>query len=227
MSTLNDVLGFSRVQAQTDSNGLVDSDGIIYANEAISDFRRRLTTAGVNAAQLQESYETIVGGVGTYLYPTNLAWMKAIELNYADATPQNYVSAERVDESNLPGNTSFSWLRLNAQAQRPYFSDKGDWFEIFPTPMNSNAAGIRIWYFLKPTEFTSVNDNISYPESLDYRILGWRVAASFYKTLNKFDEAMFFDKEYEGRVTQFIQTLGPGTQQPLEAKAIQETGWNF
>lgn len=227
MSTVANVLQFARAQVQNDSNGLTDDNGLIYINEALFDFRRRLTTAGVNAAQLQESYTDLIGGTGTYLYPTNLAWLKAIELNYADTTPQNYVLAEQVDESNLPGNTSFSWLRLNAQTQRPYFSNKGDWFEVFPTPTSTNAAGIRIWYFLNPTEFTSTSDNISYPESQDYRILGWRVAANFYRALNNFEGAVIYDKEYENRVTQLIQTLGPGTQQPLEAKAIQETGWNF
>lgn len=227
MATLSTVLAYSRAQAQTDSNGLTDANGIIFANEALVDFRRRLTTAGVDAAQLQESYETMSADVGTYLYPTNLAWLKAIELNYSDTSQQNYITAQQVDVSNLPNNTSFSWLRKNAPVTNPYFNDMGDWFEIFPTPISTNAQGIRIWYFLEPTEYTAVANDIAYPESLDYRILGWRVAANYYYALNKFDEGDRFYQKYEERVTQLIQTLGAGTQQPLQAIPIQETGWNF
>src|SRR3990167_10146801 len=215
MATLATVLTYSRTQSQTDSNGLTDPAGIIFANEAKVDFRRRLTTAGVDAAQLQEAYEDITGGQGTYLYPTDLAWLKAIELNYGDTAQENYITAEQVDVSNLPNLTSFSWLRLNASQSHPYFNDMGDWFEIFPTPIATNAQGIRIWYFLEATEYTATGDTIGYPESLDYRILGWRVASNYYKSLNKFDEATFFDAEYVKRVTDLIQTLGAGTQQPI------------
>lgn len=227
MSTLSTVLAYSRAQSQTDSNGLTDTNGIIFANEAKVDFRRRLTTAGVDAAQLQEAYEDITGGQGTYLYPTDMAWLKAIELNYGDTEQQNYITAEQVDVSNLPNQTSFSWLRLNASQNRPYFNDMGDWFEIFPTPIATNAAGMRIWYFLEPTEYTATSENISYPESLDYRILGWRVAGNYYYSLNKFDEGDRFYQKYEERVTQLIQTLGQGTQQPIQATPIQDNGWNY
>lgn len=227
MATLSTALNFARAQSQTDSNGITDPNGIIFANEALVDFRRRLTTAGVDAAQLQESYTTMDANVGTYLYPTDMAWLKAIELNYGDTSEENYITASQVDVSNLPNMTSFSWLRQNAQQQKPVFNDMGDWFEIFPTPIATNAQGIRIWYFLEATEYTAITDNISYPESLDYRILGWRIASSYYKSLNKFDEATFFDKEYLDRVTQLIQTLGQGTQQPLQATGIQLTGFEF
>src|SRR3990167_9004190 len=227
MSTLATVGAFARAQSQTDSNGLTDTNLIIFANEAKVDFRRRLTTAGVDAAQLQEAYEDITGGIGTYLYPTDMAWLKAIELNYGDTTATNYITAEQVDVSNLPNKTSFSWLRLNALQNRPYFNDMGDWFEIFPTPISTNASGMRIWYFLQPTEYTATSDTISYPESLDYRILGWRVAGNYYYSLNKFDEGDKFNLKYEERVMQLISTLGQGTQMPLTATPIQVTGWEF
>lgn len=227
MATVSTALTFARAQGQTDSNGLTDTNGIIFANEAKVDFRRRLTTAGVDAAQLQEAYEDITGGQGTYLYPSDMAWLKAIELNYGDTTATNYITAQQVDVSNLPNNTSFSWLRLNALQDSPYFNDMGDWFEIFPTPINTNASGMRIWYFLQPSEYTATSDTISYPESLDYRILGWRILADYYYSLNKFDEGDRFNQKYEERVTQLISTLGAGTQQPLQAVPIQATGWEF
>lgn len=227
MSTVATVLTFARTQSQTDSNGLTDTAGIIYTNEALVDFRRRLQTAGIDAAQLQEAYQDMTAAVGTYLYPTDMAWLKAIEVNYNSQTAADYLTAVQVDVSNLPGQNSFSWLRTNAQTSYPQFNDMGDWFEIFPTPVAGNSQGIRIWYFLEATEYTATSDTIAYPESLDYRILGWRVAASFYKTLNKFEEATFLDKEYMDRVTQLISTLGRGTQQPLTATPIQLTGWEF
>ena len=227
MATLATVLAYSRAQAQTDSNGLTDPKGIIFANEALVDFRRRLTTAGVDAAQLQEAYTDMTANTGTYLYPTDMAWLKAIEVNYGDTSEENYITASQVDVSNLPAMSSFSWLRQNAQQQKPQFNDMGDWFEIFPTPIADNSQGIRIWYFLEATEYTTTGDTIAYPESLDYRILGWRIAANYYKALNKFDEATFFDKEYLDRVTQLISTLGQGTQQPLQATVIPLSGWEF
>ena len=128
MATLSTVPSFARAQAQTDSNGLTDANGIIFANEALLDFRRRLQTAGVDAAQLQESYETMTASTGTYLYPTDMAWLKAIELNYADQTATNYKTASQADVSNLPTGESFSWLRTNAQTDYPFFYYMGDLF---------------------------------------------------------------------------------------------------
>ena len=227
MATLNDVLSFSRIQAQTDINGLTDANGIIYANEALLEFRRRLTAEGIDATGLQESYEDIAANTGTYLYPVDMAWLKAIEVNYTTSSAQDYITAEQIDVSNLPNGTSFSWLRQNNIIQTPKFNDMGDWFERFPTPTTSNSQGLRIWYFLEPTAFTATSDTISYPESLDYTILGWRVAASFYRTLNNFEGATMFDIEYEKKVKQWINTLSRGTQQPLTATPIQDTGWSY
>lgn len=229
MSTLANVLSFSRAQAQTDSNGLTDTNGIIFANEALVDFRRRLQAEGIDAAQLQEAYRDGTAGTGTYLYPTDMAWLKAIELNYADTQASNYVVATQVDSSNIPANQSFSWLRGNAATNKPYFDDHGDWFEIFPTPTSAHNVSqlIRIIYYLEATEYTATSDTISYPESLDYRILGWRIAGSYNFSLDKFEEAQAFYDKYDERVRQLIATLGRGSQQPLQAVPIQEAGWNF
>ncbi len=227
MSTLNDVLTFARAQTQTDSNGLTDAKGIIFANEALFDFHRRLQAKGIDANGLQESYTDMIGGTGTYLYPANMAWLKAIELNYGDAVASNYLMATQVDVSNLPGQSSFSWLRTNGQTNNPQFNDMGDWFEIFPTPVTTNAGGIRIWYFLEAVKYTSVSDNIAYPESLDETILGWRVASNYYYSLNKNDEEDKFNQKYDEKVKELIATLGRGTQQPLQAIPLQLTGWDL
>lgn len=229
MATITNVLNFSRAQAQTDSNGLTDSNGIIFANEGLLDFHRQLISHGVDASQLQEAYRDGTIDVGTYLYPTDMFFLKAIELNYADTVASNYITALQIDVSNLSGENSFSWLRVNQNPQVPKFDDRGDWYEIFPTPTGSNnvTSLIRIFYFLEPTEYTATSDTITYPVSLDYRILGWRIAASYYYSLNKMEEGNMFNNKYEERMRELIKTLSRGVQQPMQATAIQSDGWEF
>lgn len=229
MAILSDVLTFARTQAQTDSNGLTDTAGIIYANEALVDFHRRLVDKGVDASQLQEAYTDGVANQGTYLYPTDMLFLKAIECNYQGGDEANYRLAEQVDVSNLSGWQSFSYLRENADPYNPQFDDRGDWFEIFPTPTGSTnlTALFRIFYFLKPTEYTSTSDTVSYPESQDYRILGWRIASLYYLSLNKLAEADMFNQKYEERVEQYCATLARGSAQPLTATPLQISGWEF
>src|SRR3990167_328223 len=101
MADVADTLSFARTQSQTDSNGLTDANGLLWANEALVDFRRRLVSKGVDASQLQESYRDGTAGTGTYLYPANMFWLKAIELNYGDTSEQNYVPATQIDVSNI------------------------------------------------------------------------------------------------------------------------------
>lgn len=231
MATLSTVLAFARAQVQTDSNGLTDAYGIIFANEALVDFRRRLQNAGIDASQTQESYTNAVVGQGTYLYPSDMMRLKTIELNYTDTNPNNYFPASQVDVSNLPAGVSFSYLRLNALKTAPQFDDRGDQFEIFPTPVagdNTNQT-IRIFYFLEATEYTATSDTIAYPENLDYRILGWRIAYSYLKSLQNINVANDFGKEYELRCQQLIATLGQGTQTPLQVQVQTPffNGWQL
>ena len=227
MAALSDTLSFSRTQAQTDSVGLTNANGIIFANEALLDFRRRLISAGIDAAQTQEAYADMTADTGTYLYPTDMFWLKAIELNYNGTVGQDYVTAIQVDVSNLPNMESFGWLRTNASTGHPYFDDRGDQFEVFPTPTTANSQGIRIFYFLEPTEYSAVSDTIAYPESLDYRALGWRIASNYYYSLGKMEEGDAFNLRYEERVKQLISTLGRGSQQPIQAVTQQCSGFEF
>lgn len=234
MATLANILTFSRAQAQTDSNGLTDTNGIIFANEALVDFHRQLVTHGVDASQLQESYcnglvPPTDGNGSTFLYPTDMLFLKSIEVNMTDTTPQNYRLALQVDVANISGQQSFSWLRKNASRNVPQFDDRGDWYEIFPTftAGDNITNAIRIFYYLKPTEYSSTGDTISYPESQDIRILGWRVAAMYYYSLNKMIEGDAFNNKYQERVNQYVQTLSRGAQQPLQATALPIDGWQF
>lgn len=229
MSAVSDILSFSRTQAKTDSNGLTNATGLIFANEALSDFHRRLIARGVDASQLQEAYRDGTVNTGTYLYPTDMFFLKAIELNYTDTNAQNYKRASQVDVSNLQGNISFGWLRNNANKNTPQFDDRGDWYEIFPTPISSDNVSqlIRIFYFLKPTDYSAVSDTVAYPVSLDYRILGWKVAASYLYSLGKINDGDAFNLKYEKRVDELITTLSRGTQQPTQVQRLAIDGYEF
>lgn len=234
MSTLANALTYARARAQTDSNGLTDALGIVYANEALFDFHRELVSNSIDASQIQEAYRNASvpseGNGSTFLYPEDAMFLKAIEVNYQDTNPQNYVKAEQVDHANLVNGVSFSYMRLNQSAMAPKFADNGDWYEIFPafTSGDNLTQAIRIIYFLKPTEFTSTADTIAYPSSLDYRILGSRIAATYKNSLVE-GSGEPANAEYARRVTQLIATLGRGAQQPLKVENITygANGWSF
>jgi len=225
---LSTPITFARAQAQTDSNGLTNANAIIFANEALEDFHRRLITAGIDASQLQETYRDGTAGTGTYLYPTDMIFLKAIELNYANTTAQEYKTAEQVDISNLPTG-SFGWLRTNANTNSPKFDDRGDWFEIFPTPTSAHNITqlIRIFYYLQPTLYAAVGDTMSYPEDLDAALLGWRIASSYLYSLGEIEKGEIFNQKYEQKVKDYIATLARGVQQPIQTIPLQIDGWEF
>lgn len=229
--TLATVLAFARAQAQTDSNGLTDATAIIFANEALQDFHRKLVNAGIDASQTQEAYRDATAGQGTYLYPPDMLALKTIELNYTDTSPQNYQLAKQVDVANLTNNMSFGYLRLYADANAPQFDDRGDQYEIFPTPTSSNSVSqlIRLFYYLQPTQYTATTDTVAYPENLDTTLLGWRIAASYLYSQGstKMDEGDKFNLKYEERVAQYVKTLGRGTQTPTQAVGLQINGYEF
>lgn len=229
MSQVSDILAFARTQAKTDSNGLTNANGLIFTNEAQADFHRRLIAKGVDASQIQEAYRDGATNTGTYLYPTDMFFLKAIELNYADTNAQNYKRAEQVDVSNLQGNVSVGWLRKNASKESPMFDDRGDYYEILPTPTSTDNVSelIRIFYFLKPTDYTAVSDTLAYPVTLDYRILGWRVAASYLYSLGKMGKGDAFTKKYDERVDELIATISRGSQQPIDPKGLSLDGFEF
>lgn len=227
---LSDVLSFARTQAQTDTNGLTNATGIILANEALSDFHRRLVNGGIDASQTQEAYTSgtapAAGNGSTFLYPTDMLFLKAIEIDYSGVGGQNYRTASQVDVSNLPGG-SFSYLRLYGDTNSPQFDDRGDQYEIFPAI--TGTALIRLFYFLKPTPYAAVGDTVAYPENMDVAILGWRIAAMYYYSLNKMVEGDAFNLKYDERVKQYISTLSRGVQQPLQASQpnYYAAGWDL
>ena len=225
---LSTPIAFARAQAQTDINGLTDANSIIFANEGLEDFHRKLITAGVDASQLQETYRDGTAGTGTYLYPSDMVFLKYIELNYSNTTADQYVTAQQVDASNL-ANQSLGWLRTNANPDTPQFDDRGDWYEIFPTPTASHNLTqlIRIIYYLQPTLYTAVGNTMAYPEDLDAAILGWRIAASYLYSLGDILKGDMFNAKYEQKVKDYISTLSRGSQQPIQATYLQLDGWDF
>ncbi len=232
--TLATILAFARAQAQTDNNGLTDAKGIIFANEALVDYHRKLIKHGVDASQIQETYIPTVtppasGNGSTFTYPDDCLALKTIEINYTDNNPLNYRRAEQIDVANIPDEAPFSWVRVNQSTLWPKFDDRGDWYEVFPafTATNNLTNSIRLFYYLKPTLYTSTADTIAYPENQDAATLGWRIAAMYYYSLNKMEDGDAFNMKYEERVKEYIATLGRGSQQPLQAVPIQATGWNF
>jgi hypothetical protein len=229
MATLQDPITFARRVAQTDSNGLTDAKAIEFANEALVDFHREMVSRGVDASQVQESYQSATADTGTYLYPDDMFFLKAIECNYSDTSTDNYVTAEQMDVSNLAGDRSFSWLRKHQSHVLPLFDDRGDWFEIFPTPTSAHNVTdlLRIFYFLEPTPYTATTDTLSYPVTLDSRILGWRIASTYLKSLGSWESAVPFDQEYEKRINQLVKTLSRGVQSPMKATVYQDTGWQY
>lgn len=232
--SLSTVLTFARATAQTDSNGLSDANGIIFANEALLDFRRQLIKHGIDASSIQEAYRDAsvptAGNGSTFLYPSDFFFLKAIEVNYTDTSAQNYIKADQVDHANLPGGMSFSWLRQNENRTTPKFADNGDWYEVFPafTSGDNLSQAIRIIYFQSPTQYTSTSDTIAYPESLGGDgLLGYRVAANYKRSLEDFASADSLDAQYLKKVDDLIKILSRGSQQPLQSTPIQLTGWEF
>lgn len=231
MPTVSDALSFARTQSQTDTQGLTNANGLIWANEALNDFRRRLVAGGVDAGQIQEFVQEGTVNVGKYSYPTNpsMLWMKTMELNYSNSNASDYKVATQLDASNIPAGKSLGWVRTNANPSTPWFDDRGDEYEIFPTPTAAHnvTSIITVLYYQKPDEFTATSDSLEYPETLDIRILGWRIASNYLYSLDKIDEGLAFNAKYEERVKQLIATLSRGSQQPIQATPIQLTGWEF
>ena len=185
----------------------------------------------MDAGTVEEFVQEGTVGTGIYTYTANpsILFLKTIELNYANTTTEGYVKANQLDVANIPANKSTGWVRTNANASQPWFDDRGDRYEIFPTPTASHniTSLITLFYFRKPTEYAAVGDNIAYPESLDYRILGWRIAANYIYSLDKTAQGDAFNLKYEERVKQLIATLSRGSQQPIQAIPIQLDGWEF
>lgn len=218
---------YTQSLAQTDAFGIGSVLGLQLYNDANQTFHRDMLNRGLDASGLQEAYRDLTTtSPNTYLWPSDMYMLKTIEVNWQDQTQQNYLQATSLDVANIQ-NVSFSWLRSNQNQQSPLFDNRGDQFEIFPTPQTPNAQGVRIFYYLTPTEAADVGQPIQYPLTLDYRAASCKMAALYYKSQNDPDMAAVYDKEYAERIEKIIKILAPGTQQPITPQPLAITGWQF
>lgn len=233
-TTLNTVLNYVRQKAETDSAGISDANGINFWNEAMLDFRTELIKKGIDAAQVQESYVPSVsvpasGNGSTFAYPSDMYFLKTIEVNATDSSVLNYTQAQQVDVANTPSEVSFSYLRENQPATTPLFDDRGDTYEIFPSALHwtNLANAIRIFYYLQPTLYTSTGDTLNYPDSLDWYTIALKTVAVYFESLQKFNEAEYWNNKYSARLTKFTSTLAQGSKQPITPIPLQLTGFEY
>lgn len=218
---------YTQQLAQTDSNGIGSVLGLALYNDARNEWTRDMLNKNMDAAQTQEAYRDLsTNSPNTYLFPDDMFALKTIEVNWQDNTQQNYLQAQAMDVANIQGK-SFSWLRANQNQQMPLFDNRGDQFEIFPTPTQNNASGIRIFYFLKPTDATDVGQAIPYPQLLDYRTLSTKMASMYYRSQSDRDMAAEYETQYQQRMLKIIRIVEPGTQQPITPTPLIISGWQF
>jgi len=227
MTSVLAAITYAQQLAQTDSKGIGSVFGLSLYNDSLQTFHRDLINRGIDASQTQEAYRDLTtDSPNTYLWPDDMYALKTIEVNWQDNNAQNYLQAVQMDVANLQ-NVSFSWLRSNQNQTAPIFDNRGDQFEIFPTPTVANAQGIRIFYYLTPTEAADVGQPIQYPLTLDYRAGSCKMAALYYKSQNDAEMAAVYDAEYLQRIEKIIKILAPGTQQPITPQPLAITGWGF
>lgn len=218
---------YAQQLAQTDSNNIGSVFGLALYNDSLQRMTRDLVNRDIDAAQTQESYTNLSTNVpNTYAWPSNIYALKTIEVNFQDQTQQNYLQARPVDVANIQ-NRSFDWLRANQPQSDPLFDNRGDTFEIFPTPIVGNTNGIKIFYFLTPTEALDVGTAIQYPQTLDYRALSALMASLYYKSQNDVEMAQVYETEYNTRIGKIINILAPSSQQPIQPQRLAMSGWSF
>lgn len=229
MATVLDAITYARQKAQTDSNGISDTNGLAWANNGLVDITRDLISRSIDASQIQESYATLSPSdpqPGRFAWPSDMFALKTVEADYSNSGGQNYIQAEKLDVANLQGGTSWDFIRLNQDTQQPQFTNHGDTGEVFPNPVN--AMLIRIYYYLTPTEYSSTSSTINYPQSLDYRALGDKILEGYYQSLTQFDVAEYWGKTMYGKkLNDSINILGPQSKQPIKPQRLSITGWEF
>ena len=218
---------YTQQLCQTDSNGIGSVLGLALYNDARMEWTRDMLNKNMDAAQTQEAYRDLsTSSPNTYLWPSDMFSLKTIEVNWSDQQEQNYYQAQAVDVANIQ-NKSFSWLRLNQPQSAPLFDNRGDQFEIFPTPIAGNSQGIRIFYFLKPEDAPDVGTAVPYPQLLDFRTLSCKMAAMYYRSQDNPEMATVWEGEYQQRIGKIIRIVEPGTQQPISPTPLLLTGWNL
>lgn len=233
--TVADVITYARTLAQTDSNGISDASGLLFASDAKQNIARALLERNVDAMGTDESYATLSPSdnpAGGFAWPTDMYAAKTVEVDYTGSGGQNFLQAQPVELANLQ-NISFDYLRKNQPITAPLFDNKGNTGEVFPTPLVTTT--IKIIYFVTPSDYTATSDVIAYPYTLDYKCLSARVAELYALSLGEgaarsryaVSLVSAMGQEYEKRLKDIINILAPSSQQPIQATPIQVTGWQF
>lgn len=222
---------YTQQLCQTDAYGIGSALGLAFWNDSKADMTRVLVERGIDAAQTQEAYRDLTvpstaGYPATYAWPSDMYRLKTVEVNWSDNTPQNYLQTTALDVANIQ-NVSFSWLRSNQPQSQPLLDNRGDTFEIMPTPQISNSNGIRIFYYLTTTEDSDVGTAITYPFTLDYRANSCKMASLYYKSQNDTTMAQVYEQEYMSRLDKIVKILAPNSQQPIQPTPLAITGWNY
>lgn len=231
-NTVADAITYARQKSQTDSNGITDTLGLAWANNGLLDITRDLIVRGVDAAQTAEDYTTSSASdnpPGQFAWPSDMWMLKTIEVDYTNAGGANYIQAQKMDVSNIQNMTSWDFLRVNQDRTYPLFTNHGDTGEIFPTPITGSPCLVRIYHYLRPTEYTSTASTINYPQSLDYRALGDKILIGYYQSLERFDIADKWEQIYQKKLNDAFNILGPQSRQPIvpEPLNVGNNGWNF
>jgi hypothetical protein len=233
---VSDVLAFARLKAGTDSNGISDSDGMVFLNE--SQRKRHLQILAVKGDLFfQESYrditsDNIVGGSspGKILYPNDMFLQKNIQLNLIDPDDVgNWKTPTQVDRSNLPDGITWEWLKANQPKTQPLIDNHGDWFEIAPTPTEAIASSVKLGYFLGPTDVSATSDFLSYPFTLNWRILGFDIAGAYFEAMEDQTQADRMYAQGDLLMKDILNMLGSGQQSPPRPKGLNvgNNGWAF
>lgn len=235
MATLSSAISYARVISGKDANTLKDDPAIAFANDGLLWLRQRLaerrkdlfaTETAINIAATH-----LVGGAtpGTFSVPTGtFLVLKALSVNLTDPTDlSQFKVATQVDPSNTPPGTSFDWLRKNQPADQPLFDYRGSTFEILPTPTVALTGAVKAWTFTAPTEYTTTGDTIAYPESINYRILSYLIAAFYLYSIGEDTDAAIKERRAEAMIESIISVVGTGTQQPTQTKGVGLTGFEF
>jgi hypothetical protein len=220
--------------ALTDSNGLPDSDGIIFGNDAQTQiqmmFIKRRRSFFLQEATRDITSTEIIGGSapGKFLFPSDMWFLESIQYNSVDTTnPSLYKPCRQINAANLQNGKSIDWVRNNQDVNAPLVDIRGDWFEILPTPSIIMSKAVKIFYYLQETDFQTTGDTIAYPFSLNYYCLSYMIG-SIYCTANKdFDLAAELEKKAQAAVDMVIDMIESGMQTPLRPQGLGITGWQY
>lgn len=225
---VSSAIQYARQKAQTDSNGISDTNGIAWANNGLLDITRDLINRGIDAAQVRETAATLSSSdnpPGRFKWPTDMWALKTIEMDYSGQGGQNFLQARKLDVANLQDRTSWDFLRINQSVQSPQFTNHGDTGEVFPTPTSS--ALMKIFYYLTPTEYTATSDTINYPQSLDYRVLGDKILIAYNQSQENYQAASYWEEQYAKKINDSITILAPQSKQPISPEKLHITGWQY